>query len=112
MTASPRRLLGCPILGAADERTIAIALQRDLVDIAPQHVGKPKVGNADLPIVAIEDVAGLEVAVRHATGMRMRESPRDREPDRSHLGPGQRRLRRSPYKRAAAAMLLHEKRCR
>ena len=64
-----------------------------------------------MPIVAIKDVAGLEIAMRDATGMCVRQPARDRQSDLSDLRPRKWRVGRTADERATTAVLLHEKWC-
>ena len=105
----PGRLLRRPVLGATDARTIVG--QVGLVRAASQDVGQTKVGDAQMPIVAIKDVAGLEIAMRDATGMCVRQPARDRQSDLSDLRPRKWRVGRTADERATTAVLLHEKWC-
>ena len=88
----------------------SVERERGVVGVAAQDVGQPEIGDAKLAVVAGEDVARLEVAVRDAGRMGVREATRDREADRGDLGPRQRRVLRASHERAAAAVLLDEER--
>ena len=77
---APQRLLGRHVLAGA-EHAAGLGQARLL-----ERAGDAEVGHADAPVVADQDVAGLQVAVDAAAGVGGGEAVRDLDRDRQGVG--------------------------